>query len=120
MLYNTSLVDLHASEALKIALQTAQEDRDLPLLDPGHKLKSFELYLGEQTDRPAYAAIDGQMVAIDPPTNPLPIIMAIGDDGRSVYVEVNGEIKLDRRNGAQFPGFGLGVVGEILEGAIVG
>lgn len=97
MLSNLNLIP----DARSNALQNAANDAHLPSLPADYTFGCLEIYLGEQ-EEPALSLINGEIVGLNVPLNPAPILQMVGDDG-FVYIAVDGKTELDRLQHCQLP-----------------
>jgi hypothetical protein len=98
-----------SSETIALAKQNIQEFANYPPLQQGHQFRTYELYLGDQVNTPAYVNVDGEVVLLEIPESPSAAIQEIVD-GECVYVEIEGIDTFDRWGECERPQFGINAI----------
>ena len=92
------------SDAHKAAMENAADGLELPMLPHDYQFRNFEIYLGAQVDEPAYAMLEGKIIALNVPQNPEPILQMFGDDG-PIFVAIDGQTHCTRIEKSGLPAF---------------
>lgn len=102
-----------------IIRQTVAEYQHLPPLSPDSKQTCLEFFF-EDLEVPNFVIYEDRLISAIPLAAPSTTLQIIGDDG-AIFIQVDGEVLLDRTKNYRFPDLSLGSLPidiEALEAAV--
>jgi hypothetical protein len=88
------------------ARQNAAEYQHLPPLTPDSKQTCLEFFF-DDLETPNFVIYEGELISAIPVKNPSNSLQIMGDDG-AIFIQVDGEILLNRTEQYTFPVLSLG------------